>query len=74
MPNRKPRRSWKTTACGAAAIVATAVIGADFSPIITKIAACVGSAAAGLGLMFSRDNNVSSQDVADAAKKDAPKP
>lgn len=74
MATKKPRRSWKTSACGAAAIVATAVIGADFGPMATKIASCVAAIAGGLGLMFARDNNVSSQDVADTAKKDAPQP
>ena len=74
MSTKKPRRSWKTTACGAAAVIATAVIGADFGPLATKIASCVAAASAGLGLLFARDNNVSSQDVADTAKKDAPTP
>ena len=74
MTTKKPRRSWKTSACGALAVVATAVIGADFGPLATKIASCAAAAATGLGLLFARDNNVSSQDVADSAKKDAPNP
>lgn len=74
MPTRKPRRSWKTTACGAIAIIATAIVGADFGPLATKIAGCAAAACTALGLLFARDNNVSSQDVADTAKKDAPKP
>lgn len=74
MSAKKPRRSWKTTACGALAIVATAVIGADFGPLVTKIAACVGSAAGGLGLLFARDNNVSSADVAATKKNESPNP
>lgn len=58
--SNKPKRSWKTTACGALAVVATAVIGADFGPLATKLATCAAAAATGLGLLFARDANVSS--------------
>jgi hypothetical protein len=71
---RKPRRSWKTSACGAIAVIATAVIGADFGPIATKIASCAAAAATGLGLLFARDNNVSSIDVAAVTNKEETKP
>ncbi len=74
MPARKPRRSWKTTACGALAVIATAVIGADFGPMVTKIATCAAAAAGGLGLLFARDNNVSSADVAATKKNESPNP
>lgn len=72
MPTRKPRRSWKTSLCGGIAVVATAVIGADFGPMVTKIAGCVAAACTGLGLMFARDNGVTSEDA--GAKPKDPQP
>lgn len=70
--SKKRKHSWKTSACGALAVIATAVIGADFGPLATKIASCVAAAAGGLGLMFARDNGVSSEDA--GAKPKDPQP
>lgn len=60
--------SWKTTLCGVLAIVGGAIV--QFFPEYAKLGgfmACIGS---GLGLLFARDNNVTSEQAgADAASK-----
>jgi predicted transcriptional regulator len=55
------KSSWKTTLFGALAIAAGTIVAADFGPLVTKIAVCVGSSATGIGLLFARDNNVTSE-------------
>ena len=52
-------KSWKTTICGAIALAATCAISADFGPVVTKIAAFLASSAGGIGLLFSKDFNIS---------------
>lgn len=59
--------SWKTTFCGAVGIIAGCVVAADFGPLVTKIFACVASIASGLGLLFARDNGVTSEQAGAAS-------
>lgn len=54
-------KSKLTTYCGAAGTVAAVVATYNFSPLVTKIAACVAACANGLGLFFARDNGVSDE-------------
>ena len=57
-----------TTICGAISVIAGTVVASGFSPLVTKIAGCIASAATGLGLFFARDNSVSDEQ-AGAGKK-----
>jgi len=63
--------SWKTTTCGAIALAGTIVAAAEFGPLATKIAGCLASFGTGLGLLFARDNGVTSEQV-QAAKHRLP--
>lgn len=64
--------SWKTTICGIVAIAGTTIAAADFGPLATKIATCATTIATGVGLLFARDNNVTSEQVSAAKQKDQP--
>lgn len=61
--------SWKTTTCGAIAIIGTAVVAADFGPMGAKIGGLMVSIGSGLGLMFARDNGVTSEQVIASKQK-----
>jgi hypothetical protein len=50
------KSSWRTTLWGVVAILASAVVVADFGPLATKIAGCIGSAASGIGLLLAKDS------------------
>jgi len=52
-------RSWKTTACGIAALIGSAV--AQFYPEYAHHGNFLATVATGAGLLFARDNNVSSE-------------
>jgi hypothetical protein len=57
-------RSWKTTLCGAVALGGG--IAAQFFPeypLVVKIGGALAAFGTGMGLMFARDNGVSSEDV-----------
>lgn len=49
---------------GLISIFATAFAAADLNPIVTKICMALSGAASGAGLMWARQNNVSSEQVA----------
>lgn len=56
--------SWKTTLCGVIAAAATGIANANISPVLTKICGMIAMlATAGIGF-FARDNDKSSEDVA----------
>lgn len=52
-------KSWKTSVCGALAIVGPLI--AQFFPELSRYGLFCGAVGAGLGLMFARDNNVTSE-------------
>lgn len=54
-------RSPKTSTFGAIGTVAAIVVTFEFSPLVTKIAACVGACASSLGLLCARDNSTSDE-------------
>lgn len=54
-------RSWKTTLGGVISLVGTCL--AATWPEYAKAGAFLASLGAGLGLLFARDNNVTSEDV-----------
>lgn len=66
--------SWKTTTCGAIALAGTIVAAADFGPLANKIAGCLASFGTGLGLLFARDNGVTSEQVQAAKNKNDTSP
>jgi hypothetical protein len=57
-----------TTICGAVGLVAGVVAVNNFTPLVTKIAACVATCANSLGLYFARDNKVSDEKAGAAGK------
>ena len=60
-------KSWKTTTCGIVAAAAGGVAAANIDPTITKIAGTIAAIATALLGIFSRDNNVTSEEA--GAKK-----
>ena len=61
-------KSWKTTGCGILALVGGGLM--QFYPEQAKLGGFLAFIGSGLGLLFARDNNVSSEDVgADEATK-----
>ncbi len=62
-------KSWKTTLCGGLTIVGTAMT--QFFPeypLVSKIGGFVAAVSTGVGLLFARDNNVSSESLGLPAK------
>jgi len=51
--------SWKTTVCGLLALIGSAI--AQFFPKLQSIGLFLASVGSGAGLLFARDNNVSSE-------------
>ena len=51
-------RSWKTTLCGAIALIGASI--AQFYPEQARHGLFLSAVGTGLGLLFARDNNVSS--------------
>lgn len=54
-------KSWRTNIWGIISIAAGAIVASGFGPEVTKIAGCVATASSGIGLLFARDNKVSSE-------------
>lgn len=54
-------KSWRTTTCGIAALVGPLI--AQFYPEFANHGNFIGAVGAGLGLMFARDNRVTSEEV-----------
>ena len=54
-------RSWKTTACGIAALVGTVII--QFYPEFARHGNALIALATGVGLLVARDNNVTSDQL-----------
>ena len=52
-------KSWKTTLCGAIALIGASV--AQFYPEQARHGLFLSAVGTGLGLLFARDNNVSSK-------------
>lgn len=55
------RTSKITTICGFVAMAAGCVVAANFSPLVNKIALCIGAIAGGAIGIFARDNGVSDE-------------
>ena len=54
-------KSWRTTICGVLALVGPLI--AQFYPEYAHHGNFIGALGAGLGLLFARDNRVSSEDL-----------
>jgi len=54
-------KSWKTTVCGVLALVGPLI--AQFYPEHANHGNFIGALGAGLGLLFARDNRVTSEDI-----------
>jgi hypothetical protein len=70
-------KSWKTTLCGVVAIIGgTLVQFFPEYPLAAKIGGALAAAATGIGLLFARDNNVTSEQVgagnADSGRRGTP--
>jgi hypothetical protein len=66
-------KSWKTTLFGSLTLIGT--LGSQFYPQYAHHGAFLAALATGLGLIFSRDNNVSSEQLGIAPKPvEPPKP
>ena len=64
-------KSWRTTICGVLALVGPLI--AQFYPEHAHHGNFIGALGAGLGLLFARDNRVSSEDLG-IQSKDVTKP
>jgi hypothetical protein len=54
-------KSWKTTLCGSLALIGALIT--QFYPEFAKHGGFVAALASGLGLLFARDNKVTSEDA-----------
>lgn len=63
-------KSWKTTLCGAIALIGSSF--AQFYPEYERHGLFLAQIGGALGLMFARDNNVSSEEVGISSKTTKP--